>query len=101
MAHRDLHRFNRWARRLRPSLDATHHLRAGPAHDARTGRVTAGAACHENLTGVDAAIEMVKQARAATPGPNITFRQATAEDLPFAEDSFTMVFSTLTFHHWR
>ena len=54
------------------------------------------------LLGVDAAIEMVKQAEASTrAGSNIRFQQATAEDLPFPNSQFDLVFSTLTFHHWR
>ena len=121
MAHRDLHRFNRWAagydrhwmQRIifepvqRTTLALAESQLARPATildvGCGTGRLLRSAAIRfpeANLTGVDAAIEMVNQARAATPGPNITFRQATAEDLPFADDSFTMVFSTLTFHHW-
>jgi ubiquinone/menaquinone biosynthesis C-methylase UbiE len=53
------------------------------------------------LVGVDAAIEMVKQAQSATPDGTIHFQQATAEDLPFADNSFDLVFSTMTFHHWQ
>jgi SAM-dependent methyltransferase len=51
---------------------------------------------------VDAAIEMVKQAEASTgPGSSIHFQQATAEELPFPDSQFDLVFSTLTFHHWH
>lgn len=50
------------------------------------------------LRGVDAAVEMVKQARSAAP--DIDFVQGTAEDLPFGDAEFDLVFSTLTFHHW-
>ncbi len=53
------------------------------------------------LVGVDAAIEMVKQARSSTPDGTIQFQQATAEELPFLNDSFDLVFSTMTFHHWQ
>jgi ubiquinone/menaquinone biosynthesis C-methylase UbiE len=52
------------------------------------------------LTGVDAAIEMVRQAQASHPGGAIEFQQAMAEELPFANASFDLVFSTMTFHHW-
>jgi ubiquinone/menaquinone biosynthesis C-methylase UbiE len=52
------------------------------------------------LVGVDAAEEMVKYAQASTPDGAIEFRQATAEDLPFPNASFDLVFSTMTFHHW-
>ena len=53
------------------------------------------------LVGVDAAIEMVKQARSSTPDGTIQFQQASAEDLPFPDRSFDLVFSTMTFHHWQ
>jgi ubiquinone/menaquinone biosynthesis C-methylase UbiE len=53
------------------------------------------------LFGVDAAIEMVKQAQRSTPDGTIQFQQATAEELPFVDSSFDLVFSTMTFHHWR
>jgi ubiquinone/menaquinone biosynthesis C-methylase UbiE len=54
------------------------------------------------LLGVDAAPEMVKQAVASRPaGSAIRFQQATAEELPFPNQEFALVFSTLTFHHWR
>ena len=53
------------------------------------------------LVGVDAAAEMVKYAQSSTPDATIEFRQATAEDLPFPDDSFDLVFSTMTFHHWQ
>jgi ubiquinone/menaquinone biosynthesis C-methylase UbiE len=53
------------------------------------------------LFGVDAAIEMVRRAQASNPGEAIHFQQAIAEELPFAGASFDMVFSTMTFHHWR
>ncbi len=53
------------------------------------------------LHGVDAAVEMVKQAAALTPaGSGIQFQQATAEALPFPDRRFDLVFSTMTFHHW-
>lgn len=53
------------------------------------------------LVGVDAAIEMVKQAQSSTPNGKIQFQQATAEALPFTDGSFDLVFSTMTFHHWH
>lgn len=53
------------------------------------------------LIGLDAASEMVKQAEAARPaGSAIRFQQGTAEELPFPNTQFDLVFSTLTFHHW-
>jgi ubiquinone/menaquinone biosynthesis C-methylase UbiE len=53
------------------------------------------------LVGVDAAIEMVKQAQKSTPDGTIQFQRANAEELPFADGSFDLVFSTMTFHHWQ
>ncbi len=53
------------------------------------------------LVGVDAAIEMVKQAQASHPPGAIQFQQAMAEHLPFPDASFDLVFSTMTFHHWQ
>jgi ubiquinone/menaquinone biosynthesis C-methylase UbiE len=54
------------------------------------------------LVGVDAAMEMVKQAVAARPaGSAVRFEQATAEELPFPASKFDLVFSTLTLHHWH
>ena len=53
------------------------------------------------LEGVDAAVEMVKRAQGMLPAASrITFRQATAEKLPFPDGQFDLVFSTMTFHHW-
>jgi ubiquinone/menaquinone biosynthesis C-methylase UbiE len=53
------------------------------------------------LQGVDAAVEMVKEAEASLPASSrIQFRLATAEQLPFREGQFDLVFSTMTFHHW-
>ncbi|HEX9100353.1 MAG TPA: class I SAM-dependent methyltransferase [Candidatus Dormibacteraeota bacterium] len=53
------------------------------------------------LFGVDAAVEMVKQAQRSTPEGTIQFLQATAEGLPFPDSSFDLVFSTMTLHHWQ
>ena len=53
------------------------------------------------LEGVDAAIEMVKHAQAVLSiGSRIRFQQAAAEKLPFRDEQFDLVFSTMTFHHW-
>jgi ubiquinone/menaquinone biosynthesis C-methylase UbiE len=52
------------------------------------------------LFGVDAAIEMVRQAKTSHPDGAIRFQQAAAEELPFPDASFDLVFSTMTFHHW-
>lgn len=54
------------------------------------------------LVGVDAAGEMVKEATASLlNGSAIRFQQAVAENLPFPDGEFDLVFSTLTFHHWQ
>ncbi len=54
------------------------------------------------LVGVDAALGMVKQAEASRPpGSEARFQQSHAEDLPFGDAEFDLVFSTLTFHHWH
>jgi len=54
------------------------------------------------LAGVDAAAEMVKQAKASVPeGSVIRIQQGVAEALPFGDAEFDLVFSTLTFHHWQ
>jgi SAM-dependent methyltransferase len=34
-------------------------------------------------------------------GSTIRFQQATAEQLPFPDSRFDLIFSTLTFHHWH
>ncbi len=53
------------------------------------------------LDGVDAALEMVKHAESVlAAGSRIHFQQATAEQLPFPDGQFDLVFSTMTFHHW-
>ena len=53
------------------------------------------------LEGVDPAIEMVKHAQAVLPARSrIRFQKASAEQLPFRDDQFDLVFSTMTFHHW-
>ena len=53
------------------------------------------------LEGVDPAVEMVKHAQAVLPaGSRIRFQTASAEQLPFREGQFDLVFSTMTFHHW-
>lgn len=118
----DVDRFNRWA----PTYDR-HHLQrlvfvpmqrtvldlaAGEVANPRTildvgcgtGRLLRSAHVRfpgAAVYGVDAAVEMVKQAAALTPaGSGIQFQQATAESLPFPDSRFDLVFSTMTFHHW-
>jgi ubiquinone/menaquinone biosynthesis C-methylase UbiE len=53
------------------------------------------------LEGVDAAPQMVEQAKRLLPaGAPIHIQEATAEALPFGDGQFDLVFSTMTFHHW-
>lgn len=121
--HHDVDRFNRWARtydrhwmqrfvfgRVQETalqLAAQEVPRPAAILDVGcgTGRLLRSAARRfpgATLIGVDAAIEMVKQAEASLPaGTAIRFQQATAEELPFPNAEFDLVFSTLTFHHWH
>ena len=118
----DVERFNRWAatydrhrlQRLvfeplqRTVLDLASAQVASPGAildvGCGTGRLLRSAQVRfpgATLYGVDAALEMVRQAEALSPsGSGIRFQQATAEALPFPDRRFDLVFSTMTFHHW-
>lgn len=118
----DVDRFDRWAgtydrHRLqrivfepvqKTLLDFANELVGHPAAildvGCGTGRLLRSAETRfpdARLEGVDAAAGMVEQARSAQQlGGRITFRQATAEHLPFPDAQFDLVFSTMTFHHW-
>ena len=50
------------------------------------------------LEGIDVAEGMIEQAR--TSGGRANFQLATAENIPFPDAQFDLVFSTMTFHHW-
>jgi ubiquinone/menaquinone biosynthesis C-methylase UbiE len=122
MAHRhDVDRFNRWAgeydrhwmqrvifepvQRTVLKLAAEQVPEPGGILDVGcgTGRLLGlaeGRFPGAKLVGVDAAIEMVRQAQVSNPAGKIRFQQAMAEDLPFPDASFDLVFSTMTFHHW-
>jgi ubiquinone/menaquinone biosynthesis C-methylase UbiE len=53
------------------------------------------------LTGIDAAEDMVRVARALVPeGAPVHFAQAFAEQLPFPDASFDLVVTSMSFHHW-
>jgi ubiquinone/menaquinone biosynthesis C-methylase UbiE len=122
MHHHDVDRFGEWApgyekhwmqRRIFGPVQATVLEMAAaqvPSPTAildvgcGTGRLLRATATRfpgARLDGVDAAEGMIKQASAALPeGVQIRFQQATAEALPFADRSFDLIFSTMTFHHW-
>jgi ubiquinone/menaquinone biosynthesis C-methylase UbiE len=55
------------------------------------------------LAGVDPAPAMIEVARATLPHPGrrIRLERAGAERLPFADESFDLVVSTVSFHHWE
>jgi ubiquinone/menaquinone biosynthesis C-methylase UbiE len=121
--HRDVGRFDEWAptyerhwmqrRILGPVQDTVLQLAVSEMPrpitildiGCGTGRLLRTAAKtfpKADLVGVDAAAEMIKQARLMRPpGASIHFQQAAAEALPFPDDEFDLVFSTLTFHHWE
>ena len=53
------------------------------------------------LTGIDAAEDMVRVAQALVPeGAPIHFAQAFAEQVPFPDASFDLVVTSMSFHHW-
>lgn len=120
--HNDVERFSKWA----PTYDR-HHLQRivfepvqrtvldlAAAEVSRpqaildvgcgTGRLLRAAQERfpgTRLEGVDAAEGMIDQARSSLgPDSKIHFQQATAEQLPFGDREFDLVFSTMTFHHW-
>jgi ubiquinone/menaquinone biosynthesis C-methylase UbiE len=123
MVHRhDVDRFNRmaptydrhWLQRIvfepvqRTVLELAQETVANPSAILDVGcgtgrllRIAASRFPRANLVGIDAAAEMVKQAQASIPDASkIRFQQAVAENLPFQDHQFDLVFSTLTFHHW-
>jgi len=55
----------------------------------------------QELTGVDAAPDMVRVAREATVDQRVRFVQGTAEDLPLPDASVDLVISTTSFDHWQ
>jgi ubiquinone/menaquinone biosynthesis C-methylase UbiE len=116
----DVERFNRWAphyehhflqrlvfepvQRMLLEVAVAERADAGAILDVGCGtgrllRATRALFPNARLEGVDPAAEMVKQAQAESQS-GITFRQAFAEDLPFGDREFDLVFSTMTLHHW-
>ncbi len=64
-------------------------------------RLLAGRFPAADLIGADASKEMLKMACTANPFPErLRFIEAQAEGLPFAESSFDLILSTISFHHW-
>ena len=122
MAHgHDVDRFNRWAstydrhwmqrimfgpiQRSVLQLAAEQVCRPGAILDVGcgTGKLLKSAETRfpgAKLVGIDAAIEMVKYAQTSNPTGTIQFQRAMAEELPFPNAYFDLVFSTMTFHHW-
>jgi ubiquinone/menaquinone biosynthesis C-methylase UbiE len=119
---RDVERFGRWAHTYERSrlqrmvfdpiqrtlLDVAVAEKAGAEAILDVGcgtgrllRAAADAFPDARLCGVDAAAEMVEVAQAQlVAGERTELRQAVAEALPFPNESFDLVFSTMTFHHW-
>ena len=117
----DVERFDRWAATYDQSVMqrlyfAPVHskmldllVREGPPEPPRciidvgcgTGRLLRGASFHwpaAQLFGVDPAEQMV--AEATRLNPNATFKLASAESLPFHDQTADLVLSSLSFHHW-
>lgn len=63
--------------------------------------VRAAARRGARATGVDPSTAMLRVARAVTRGGNITWAQGSAEALPVADASATLVWALATVHHWR
>ena len=55
----------------------------------------------QELTGVDAAPDMVRVAREGSEDRRVRFIQGTAEDLPLPDASVDLVVSTTSFDHWQ
>ncbi|MGV0742240.1 class I SAM-dependent methyltransferase [Mycolicibacterium sp. XJ870] len=53
------------------------------------------------VTGVDPSSAMLRVARVVTRKGGITWRQGTAESLPVADGSATVVWALATVHHWQ
>lgn len=54
------------------------------------------------VRGVDFSAGMIMAAREKLqPGTDVAFEVAAAEDLPFADEAFDLIYSTLSFHHWQ
>ena len=117
----DVKRFNRWAATYDQSV--LQRLLFGPVHSKMldllmqegpkdppsciidigcgTGRLLRAAAVRwpeAQLFGVDPAEQMVSEATRLNP--NAIFKLASAESLPFPDQTADIVLSSLSFHHW-
>ncbi len=86
-------------RRPDPRIAAQIHAGLGPARTVLN--VGAGAGSYEpndrDVTAVEPSAQMIRQ-RPAGAAPVV---KASAEDLPFDDDSFDAAMATLTVHHWQ
>jgi ubiquinone/menaquinone biosynthesis C-methylase UbiE len=116
----DVKRFNQWAATYDRSV--MQRLFFGPTHSKMldllgqelkdpprciidvgcgTGRLLRAASVRwpgAQLFGVDPAEQMVSEATRLNP--NVTFKLASAESLPFPDQAADLVLSSLSFHHW-
>jgi arsenite methyltransferase len=64
-------------------------------------RLMAQQASHGRVVGIDISDEMIDLARESSAGfPNVEFREASAEKLPFAEAEFTQAFSMESLYYY-
>ena len=116
----DVKRFNRWAATYDQSVMQRWYI--GPVHSQMldllgqevkdpprcivdvgcgTGRLLRAASVRwpgAQLFGADPAEQMVSDAHRLNP--NVTFKLAPAELLPFPDQTADVVFTSLSFHHW-
>ena len=55
----------------------------------------------ETLIGVDAAPGMIAVAKSMADDPRLRFSEGLAEKLPYPDDSFDLVVSSVSFDHWE
>ncbi|MFN2498877.1 MAG: class I SAM-dependent methyltransferase [Pyrinomonadaceae bacterium] len=63
-------------------------------------RLMAQEASHGRVVGIDISDEMVDRSRETEVLPNVEFREASAERLPFAENEFTHAFSMESLYYY-
>lgn len=85
-------------RRADPRIAALVHGAFGPARTVLN--VGAGAGSYEPTDRVVTAVEPSASMRSQRPAHLSTAIEATAEDLPFADDSFDAAMATVTIHQW-